>query len=428
MLHRRFHLPAGVAMTFGTVCGMDQIIVELISTATIAVALFGIAFCLMQTHYQRVNRSFAAFLFVVALNNLPSASARLLETSESGIIAPNIAAIWLFSALCLAPFLWMYVFILTSAAQRTPKHLYRHLLLPAISLLVGVGLCLTSSDITTALMSDDDQSMTGWPFVLLIGFGHLQLALHVQLAFYLFLIVRRLLQYQRRLRDVYASTEEHELRWIYVIGVLGILFWVAQVLILAISFKPEWAMIPTAFLDLFGLALFAATTLWGLRQRPPLLPDTNKQPPMAAELDAERDKTAPKYGKSALSPEASARLARKLRIAMEVDHLHRDPNLSLWALARHIGGSPNYISQTLNDVIGESFFDFVNGYRVAEAMKRLSTTDETVLAITYEVGFNARSSFYNAFKRVTGQTPTSYRKTVSPREGMDDVEPEAGQT
>jgi YesN/AraC family two-component response regulator len=106
---------------------------------------------------------------------------------------------------------------------------------------------------------------------------------------------------------------------------------------------------------------------------------------------------------------------------MEVDNLHRDANLSLWALARHIGASSNYISQTLNEVIGESFFDFVNSYRIAEAKILLTTTNDSVLNITYDVGFNARSSFYNAFKRQTGQTPTTYRKNMSQRDGMDDT-------
>jgi len=132
------------------------------------------------------------------------------------------------------------------------------------------------------------------------------------------------------------------------------------------------------------------------------------------------DQQGEKYEKSALSAEASARITRKLRVAMETDHLHRDPNLSLWVLARHIGASPNYISQTLNEVIGESFFDFVNRYRIEEAKTLLSSSNDTVLAITYDVGFNARSSFYNAFKRVTGETPSHYRKKMSQRDGMDD--------
>ena len=398
---------------------MDQIIVELISTATIAVALFGIAFCLMQRQYQRVNRSFAVFLFIVALNNVPVAFARLFDTMQGSFVQPIVMAIWLFSALCLAPSLWMYVFVLTSTAQRLPKQLYRHLFLPALGAVVGLALILTPSDASAALLSGDELPTSGWLIVLVVCFGLLELALYLQLALYLFLIVRRLLQYKRRLRDVYASTEEHELRWIYVIGGLGVLFWVAQSLLLAVALELEWAVIPTTFLNFSGLALFAATTLWGLRQRPPLVPDIDEEQSLEAELT---ESTTTKYGKSALSTEASARLARKLRAAMEIDHLHRDANLSLWALARHIGGSPNYISQTLNDVIGESFFDFVNGYRVAEAMRLLSTTDQTVLTITYDVGFNARSSFYNAFKRVTGQTPTNYRKTMSTREGTDDAD------
>ncbi len=407
---------------------MDQIIVEWISTATIAIALFGIGFCLMHRQYQRLNRSFAAFLFVVALNNAPVAFARLFDLVQGDLFAPIIVTVWMCSALCLAPSLWIYVFTLTSTAQRRPEHLYRHLMLPALAALSGLALLFTPSDIAAAVLSADKLPTSGWPLFLIVSIGLLELAIFPQMALYLFLIVRRLLLFRRRLKDVYASTEEHELRWIYVIGVLGILFWVAQLVLLAIAMEPEWASIPAALLNLAGIALFSATTLWGLRQRPPLMPEGEEDEPVELGTSAAHETGATKYGKSALSAEASTRLARKLRAAMEIDHLHRDPNLSLWALARHIGASPNYISQTLNEVIGESFFDFVNGYRVAEAMKLLSTSDETVLAIAYEVGFNARSSFYNAFKRVTGQTPTSYRKTMSPREGMDDVDSEVRTT
>lgn len=82
-------------------------------------------------------------------------------------------------------------------------------------------------------------------------------------------------------------------------------------------------------------------------------------------------------------------------------------------LARHIGVSPNYVSQTLNDTVGDSFFDFVNSYRILDAQDLLRDTDQTVLAIAFEVGFNSRSSFYTAFKKVTGQTPTAFRKDIS---------------
>lgn len=407
---------------------MNDIFIELISTATIAIAAFGIALSLMQSAYRLTNRSFAAFLCVVALNNVPDASGRLVDITQPGLLPGIIFAIWLCSALYLAPSLWIYVFTLTSRAQRRPKQFYRHLVLPALGAIAGILWILGPSDTIQMLTSDADVPLSSWSLVLASLIGLLQLAIYPQIAFYLVLIVRRLLQYKRRLRDIYASTDRHELRWIYAIGTLGILFWMAQSMFLAVEIDPTWTSVPTAIFSVAGLVLFAVTTLWGLRQRPSLVPDIEVDQPVENDTRDQTETVARKYGKSALSKEASARLARKIRAAMEIDHLHRDANLSLWALARHIGASPNYISQTLNDVIGESFFDFVNRHRVVEAMRLLSTTDNTVLAIAYDVGFNARSSFYTAFKRVTGQTPTGYRKSLSVREGMDDLGQEMPET
>jgi len=52
---------------------MQDIAVEMTS-GTLAIAVFGVIFCLMQTRYSRVSRSFAAFLAVIALNNAPTHS------------------------------------------------------------------------------------------------------------------------------------------------------------------------------------------------------------------------------------------------------------------------------------------------------------------------------------------------------------------
>ncbi|MEP1536442.1 MAG: AraC family transcriptional regulator [Paracoccaceae bacterium] len=399
---------------------MDQIIVETISTATIAIALFGVVLCLMQTEYVRVSRSLASFLAAVTVSNLPDAISRFRGASENILSLSADLIIWFPSLLFLAPLFWIYVVTLTSTAQRRPSHLYRHFLLPALAALIGLIITLSPQNIETALLFDGTLPTSGWPLALVTLVVLLQIALYPQMAIYVVLTVRRMMRYRLMLRDFYASTEEHELRWIVVIGGLAALYWLARALFFFVVADSGMIGVATALLTLTGLsslAFVATLTLWGLRQRPPLVPDIEDKKPLVAA----NDQPAEKYEKSALSSEASTRIAKKLRAAMEQDNLHRDPNLSLWALARHIGASPNYISQTLNEVIGESFFDFVNRYRIVEAEKLLSTTDATVLTITYDVGFNARSSFYNAFKRVTGQTPTDYRKKMSLRDGMDDM-------
>ncbi|MEL6921968.1 MAG: AraC family transcriptional regulator, partial [Pseudomonadota bacterium] len=288
------------------------------------------------------------------------------------------------------------------------------------ALALAVAVLLSPPHVQAILTSDEPQMDTGWGIAVVLGFGLLQLGVYPQIAVYLFLIWRRLMRFRQRLRDVYASTEKHELRWIYAVCGLGSLYWLAQTVLLVVMIDAADTAVPPAFINvasLAGLAVVAATVLWGLRQRPPLVPDHDD--PNTPEPS--KGQRPGKYEKSALSADASRRLGRKLRAAMEVDHLHKDSNLSLWALARHIGASPNYVSQTLNEEIGESFFDFVNGYRVAEAKTLLTTTDQSILAITYDVGFNARSSFYNAFKRITGQTPSSFRKNMSQPAGLDDI-------
>ncbi len=402
---------------------MDMIIVEMTSTAAIAIAVFGIILSLLQTKYSRVSRSFALFLAAVAINSIPDAAGRVLDAMDNQYVLIAELIIWTPSTLCVAPLFWVYLFALTSTAQRRPKHLYRHFLLPGAAILVGLIVAFSPQDVSTAIFLGGAIPTSGWFLALVALVVLFQVALYPQMAIYLFLIVRRMISYRLTLRDYYASTEKHELRWVYIIGGLGWLYWVMRTLILFVAFDTAQAGTVPAFIGVAGfssLALIAAMTLWGLRQRPPLVPDVVAEPTQSAE-EPSSDLRSGKYEKSALSADASARIARKLRAAMERDHLHRDPNLSLWALAQHVGASPNYISQTLSEEIGESFFDFVNGYRIAEAKTLLATTGDTVLTITYEVGFNARSSFYNAFKRVTGETPTSYRKAMSQPAGLDDM-------
>ena len=105
----------------------------------------------------------------------------------------------------------------------------------------------------------------------------------------------------------------------------------------------------------------------------------------------------------------------KLISYMETEKPYLNPSLSLRNLADQMEMNSRELSIIINQKLNQHFFDFVNGYRIKEAMDILvdpAKTDETVLEILYEVGFNSKSSFNTAFKKHTGKTPTEFRKSV----------------
>ena len=310
---------------------MENIILEMTALGTVAISIFGALFCLMQTRNSRVSKSFAILLAAIAVNNLPEAFTQVLASLPSGYAAVAELITWP-SSFFLAPLFWLYVVLLTSSEQQKPIRLGRHFALPTASVVVAMMVLASPQDTREVLFSNDPQLESAWGLTLVALVTLIQLAVLPQIALYLALILRRLSRFRLKLRDYYSSTENHELRWIYVIGILGFSFWLSMTLLLIGAFGFENAASSISNLgSLVGFALVGAMTLWGIRQRPPLSPDNDNDPPSPPA------QPSGKYEKSALSAEASERLSRKLRNAMEVDHLHRDANLSLWALAKHIG-------------------------------------------------------------------------------------------
>ncbi|WP_126245054.1 AraC family transcriptional regulator [Chitinophaga rhizosphaerae] len=114
-------------------------------------------------------------------------------------------------------------------------------------------------------------------------------------------------------------------------------------------------------------------------------------------------------------PDADAQsLLEKLSATMAVPDVYKDPNLKLGDLAQRLHVTPHLLSQLLNDNLGKSFSAFVNEHRIGEACRLITANDHlTFEAIGYEVGFNSKSTFYAAFRKVTGTTPALFRENLA---------------
>lgn len=105
-------------------------------------------------------------------------------------------------------------------------------------------------------------------------------------------------------------------------------------------------------------------------------------------------------------------LMEKVRILIEEDEIYKDLDLTLDMLAKNLNVNRNYLSKAINKITGKNFNTYINEYRVKEAIKILSDKRSDVIsidAIALEVGFNNRISFYQAFKKLTGLSPSEFR-------------------
>jgi AraC-like DNA-binding protein len=104
---------------------------------------------------------------------------------------------------------------------------------------------------------------------------------------------------------------------------------------------------------------------------------------------------------------------KELDFLMKEAKIYRDPNLGLDSMAKKLNISGNYLSQLVNKLSGHNFTDYVNRYRIEDAKSKLRNPNfinYTIIAIALESGFNSKSTFYSAFKKLTGISPKEYRK------------------
>lgn len=118
-----------------------------------------------------------------------------------------------------------------------------------------------------------------------------------------------------------------------------------------------------------------------------------------------------RYKKSLLAGRDVTPIMNKLISLMEDEFIYRDENLTLKILADKLSMNPHQLSQLLNDNLNTNFSNYINRYRITEAEKiLLEKPDRPVLAIAFDVGFNNKTSFYDAFSRFNGVSPHKYRK------------------
>jgi AraC-like DNA-binding protein len=109
------------------------------------------------------------------------------------------------------------------------------------------------------------------------------------------------------------------------------------------------------------------------------------------------------------------RYLQKIKSLMQDAKVFTNPEFKISLLAIQIGLPPHQVSKLINEKFGKTFNDFVNEHRVAEFINRINSgahEAHTLYGIAQDVGFNSKSSFNAAFKKITGKTPTDYMASM----------------
>ena len=313
---------------------------------------------------------------------------------------------WLLPVLMAAPALFN-AFVQARVADQNAVRLSRrrHLILPALGMLTAVGYMALPDAQRSIMLVEGNLPPGVMPATLALATFALVLAWPLVSGVYVVAVMRLLTRHRAVLKDRFSNIDQLEMRWVEGFMSLVALLWTsATVSLLTDNLSSAPARAGEMVLLMTGALLLL---LISFSLRGPVVEPIDTGSVAGSELE----KSGPrKYARSALTQEHALRLAERIRRTMSDESMHLDPNLSLAKLARSVGAAPNLVSQTLNDTLERTFFDYVNDQRIETAKGWLKETDMSVLDIAIAAGFNSRSTFYKAFWARAGQTPQDYRK------------------
>lgn len=228
-------------------------------------------------------------------------------------------------------------------------------------------------------------------------------------------------RHRKRVEDSYSSLERVNLRWLLWLGLAAAGIWAfAVALELGQAAGIGVGLSTDRYVSLAVSVMVYAIGHRALRQPEIFRYETAEFPIPAAPLQenvapagAGADMNdSPRYERSGLSDRQAERLKASLLEVMEREQPWRNSELTLGELAALLRTTPHRLSEVLNTEIGQTFYDFVNGYRVRDVQRRIDAGEarqHKMLTLAMDAGFASKSTFNLAFKKHTSRTPSDYR-------------------
>ena len=324
-------------------------------------------------------------------------------------VFPHFFGVAYLLPLLFGPLIYLYAVTVADRTNRLTRRDALHFAPFLAAVVAGLPIYLMSGADKIAFYH---QLQVGERPLLLRIMDPLKLVSGVTYATMTILFLRR---HHERIKESYSSLERVSLRWLLWLGAGAAAIWM-----LAVAFE---VLQSTGLLRIergddfvsLGIAVMVyGIGYMGLRQ-PEVFRYETAEYPVPVPEPPEPETGAPRYERSGLTDREAERLKDALTALMEKERPWQDSDLTLADLAARLSTTPHRLSEVLNSQLGQTFYDFVNGYRVREVQRRIAAGEAqqvTMLSLALDAGFASKSTFNLVFKKHTGQTPSDFRQTA----------------
>lgn len=348
--------------------------------------------------HDRQNACLKGLLLLLLLHS----AGELFLYSGAFVYAPDLVGIHLPFRVLLGPVLYFYAYASMSPDKGTNKRMMVLALSGPIIIVLGMlpftFMISPAEKIALALPSTRDPEL--WKIAVFTCLFTTFVFIFYTLL-YLVAALKLHNAHRQQLMERFSEIEQCSLDWFRPV----LFIWGAVWLMYAVEFSIGawgWRWFGTGiFLPILEVITLAIFIQKALSQK--VLIDSDKGLSRASQSNQGKTRVA------LLSSEKMQLIASKLEHAMKEDKLFLQDNLSLNKLSESISESENHISETLSQFLQTKFFQFVNGFRIEEAKQALHDSDKLITDIAFDVGFNSKSTFNTAFKKIVGYSPSAYR-------------------
>lgn len=369
-----------------------------ITVLTILISLFLSLFLVtVKTKHKVSNRLFALFLILTAID---------ISTNLGDLIMVSLNKKIFISSFFFLQLPTFYLYILAvcySDFKLKPKHLL-HCIPFLIANLVFIPRFYAVDFASKISFLEKSNSM------LEIQFNHILVLFQIVVYFVaVFMLLRKA---KKIYLENYAGASMESLTWLFQFTVVLSIFYSIALLknifkFTQYPFISEWLKIGLFVFELIIIFWY----LYKALNNPNLFRSIDSKLKLVESIISEENNSDPLLE----NEKAHNEDLQKLQQYMISEKPFLDPSLTIQDVAIATKIPVRELSLLINHKLEQHFYDFVNAYRVENAMAILKDSTKnkvTILEILYEVGFNSKSSFNTAFKKHTGTTPTSYRNSL----------------